>query len=93
MATMIMRENNGPEYSIEHMVEAFGDILEATGSKLFDNIELDIRDGEQFKLEYDVTITGTHITKLFNMDQGLPEIKSDIMAFLFSMLDGAVNIA
>lgn len=92
MSTMIMRENNGPDYSLDHMMEAFTDILEATGSKVFDNIELDIRDGEQFKLDYDVTLTGTHITKLFDMEQGLPEIKTDIMAFLFSMLDGAVNL-
>lgn len=92
MSTMIMRENNGPDYSLDHMMEAFADILEATGSKVFDNIELDIRDGEQFKLDYDVTLTGTHITKLFDMEQGLPEIKTDIMAFLFSMLDGAVNL-
>lgn len=84
------RENE-VNYSIDHMMEAFSDILEAIGSKLFKDVEL-IEDKNGIALKYYVTINDKQITKYFETDQGGPELKADIMEYLFSMLDGAANI-
>ena len=81
-------ENN---YSLEHMFEAFEDILEATGSGLFKDIEL-IESNNTIAIRYYVTLNDKQVTKEFNADQGGPELKADIMEYLFSMLDGAANI-
>lgn len=91
MTTMTIREENKPDYSLCHMMEAFTDILKATKSDVFDEIALETND-DQLYLRYKVNLTGVYITKLFNMDQGEPELKSDVMEYLFSMLDGAVNL-
>lgn len=88
--TFKARENEN-NYSIDHMMEAFSDILEAIGSKLFKDIEL-IQDRQGIAIRYYVTINDKQITKYFETDQGGPELKADIMEYLFSMLDGAANI-
>jgi hypothetical protein len=84
------RENE-VNYSIDHMMEAFNDILEAMNNKLFKDIEL-IQDNEGIAIRYYVTINDKQITKYFETDQGEPELKADIMEYLFSMLDGVANI-
>jgi hypothetical protein len=71
----------------DDVFEAFTDILEATGSGIFKNIQFDYLDGV---LEYDST--AGHCVKYFNMEQGTPELVSDIMQWLFSMLDAAANL-
>jgi len=78
-------------YSLDHMMEAFDDILAAMSNKLFKDIEL-IQDNEGIAIRYYVTINDKQITKYFEADQGAPELKADIMEYLFSMLDGAANI-
>lgn len=91
MATMIIRPENKADYSIGHMLEAFTDILSATGSDLFQDIQL-VEQDNGLVLKYLVTPTGNEIIKEFNTDQGTPELKADIMEHLFSMLDAAANL-
>ena len=79
------------DYPIDHMMEAFDDILAAMSNKLFKDIEL-IQDNEGIAIRYYVTINDKQITKYFETDQGEPELKADIMEYLFSMLDGVANI-
>lgn len=92
MKTMIIREDNNPDYSITHMIEAFADIYQCMKSDLFDNLEYGHTADGQPALWYDVVPTDTAICKVFNADQGAPELKADIITYLFSMLDSAANL-
>lgn len=67
--------------------EAFKDIIEAFGCKPFENITFDIENG---RLEYDCY--GKHIIKLFDMEQAEPEQATDVIQWLFSMLDTIANL-
>ena len=89
MATMLIRPENKADYSIETMLEAFKDILEATGADLFQDIEL-IEFNKDIALKYKVY--SNEIVKQFDTNQGTPELKADIMEHLFSMLDAAANL-
>lgn len=71
----------------DEVFEAFTDILEATGSSFFKNIQFDFLEGA---LEYDSD--AGHCVKYFNMEQGTPELVADVMQWLFSMLDAAANL-
>ena len=72
-----------------HVFEAFSDIAERIDSKLLDNITYDVEEGV---LEYDQTLTNKHIRVTFDMTQGTPEIVTDLMQWLFSLLDSMANI-
>lgn len=69
-----------------HVYEAFTDILERTGTGCFENITFDEQEGV---LQYDVY--GKHITRIFDYDQGTPEVVTDMLQWFFSMLDGIAN--
>lgn len=72
-----------------NVFDAFSDIWERIGSSFFENITYDDNEGV---IEYDVPDTNRHIVKVFDKSQGLPEYTADVMQWLFSMLDGAVNM-
>lgn len=93
MKTSIIREDNQPNYCIEHLLEAFNDIhsLVCRVHPFFENVSFGYTTEGQPALRYTVTATECEIIKLFNADQGQPELISDITAYLFSMLDAAAN--
>ena len=66
---------------------AFSDILEVTGNGIFKNICFFPDEGY---LTYEAY--GKPIKKVFNMQQGTPELASDLMDWLFSMLDAVANM-
>ena len=71
------------------VMEAFKDIYEAIGNPIFKNIVFDLDEGF---IEYDATLSGKRIRKLFDMDQGTPELIADIMDWILGMLDAAANM-
>ena len=94
MTHSIIREDNQPDYSIGHMLDAFDDIhrLVCRVSPFFENVSFGYTQEGQPALSYTVTASDCEITKLFNADQGEPELKADIITYLFSMLDAAANL-
>lgn len=70
-----------------YVFEAFGDIIKTTGNDIFDKIVFYEDEGV---LTYEAY--GKPIKKIFNMDQGTPELTADIMDWLFSMLDAIANL-
>lgn len=71
---------------VDTVLEIFEEVYSKLRNDLFTNIEYN-----NGVLDYD-TKYGTHITKIFDMDQGAPEVVSDVMQYLFSMLDASINL-
>ncbi len=93
-AFKVFKEDDRPQYSIEHLLNAFEDIHGAMcpRSPFFDNVQYGETSDGQPALRYTVTATGKDCIKLFDGNQGEPELITDITAWLFSMLDGAANL-
>ena len=90
----IFNEEDLPEYELSHIMEAFDDILSAIckNNPVFSNIAFGTTSDGAPALRYTVNATNKECLKLFKADQGLPELKADLITWLFSLLDGAVNI-
>lgn len=87
MPTMYIREDNRPDYIPEHAIEAFYDICQAAKFYLFDDITLDLTSNKP-TLTYTVTASGAQLIKEFNPET----IKTDLIVYLFSMLDASANL-
>lgn len=90
----LFKKDDQPNYTIEHLLEAFEDIHAAMCPRqpFFKNVSFGRTADGELALRYQVAMTGKDCIKLFNDDQGTPEIIADLTAWLFSMLDGAANL-
>ena len=87
MNTIILHDDNRAIYTAPGNVwEAFSDILEKIGAGPFENIHFDEYEGY---IEYDCY--DRHIKRIFNLNQGTPEIAADVLQWAFSMLDCIAN--
>ena len=85
---MTMRKDNQPDYNINSLTEVLNDILDRLNPAAFNGIKFYMDHGTPV-LNYTVGLTGTEIRKEFEPDQGIPELKADVIEFMFSMLDYA----
>ena len=90
--TMIMREDNKPDYPIDGLTEVLEDILERMNPGAFSGVTFGINKEGKPALRYIVNLTDTEIIKLFDGEQGTPELKADVIEFMFGMLDSAANV-